>query len=137
MRNMAWYRRRQLDISIPFDMIPVDMTSLQVIDCCVPLGSPALADDEAEATARVFKALGDPARVKILSLVATADEPVCACEFTPALGLTQATVSHHLKKLTEIGLLDREQRGKWAYFSLNEDALEQLAGLIRIPEAVA
>jgi ArsR family transcriptional regulator len=137
MRNMAWYRRRQLDISIPFDMMPVDMTSLQVIDCCVPLGSPALADDEAEATARVFKALGDPARVKILSLVATADEPVCACEFTPALGLTQATVSHHLKKLTEIGLLDREQRGKWAYFSLNEDALEQLAGLIRIPEVVA
>jgi ArsR family transcriptional regulator, arsenate/arsenite/antimonite-responsive transcriptional repressor len=135
MRN-TWYRRRQLDISIPFDMIPVDMTSLQVIDCCVPLGSPALADDEAEATARVFKALGDPARVKILSLVATAAEPVCACEFTPALGLTQATVSHHLKKLTEIGLLDREQRGKWAYFSLNEDALEQLAGLIRIPEAV-
>jgi ArsR family transcriptional regulator len=118
-------------------MMPIDMTSLQVIDCCVPLGSPALADDEAEATARVFKALGDPARVKILSLVATADEPVCACEFTPALGLTQATVSHHLKKLTEIGLLDREQRGKWAYFSLNEDALEQLAGLIRIPEVVA
>jgi ArsR family transcriptional regulator, arsenate/arsenite/antimonite-responsive transcriptional repressor len=118
-------------------MMPIDMTSLQVIDCCVPLGSHALADDEAEATARVFKALGDPARMKILSLVATADEAVCACEFAPALGLTQATVSHHLKKLTEIGLLDREQRGKWAYFSLNKDALEQLAGLIRIPEAVA
>jgi ArsR family transcriptional regulator len=115
----------------------VDMTNLQVIDCCVPVGTPSLADDEAEATARVFKALGDPARVKILSLVATADEPVCACEFTPALRLSQATVSHHLKKLTEIGLLDREQRGKWAYFSLNADALEQLAGLVRIPEGVA
>ena len=115
----------------------VDMTSLQVIEGCVPVGTPSLADDEAEATARVFKALGDPARVKILNLVATADGPVCACEFTPALGLSQATVSHHLKKLTEIGLLEREQRGKWAYFSLNTDALEQLAGLIRIPEVVA
>jgi ArsR family transcriptional regulator len=113
------------------------MTSLQMIDCCVPVGTPRLADDEAEATAKVFKALGDPARVKILSLVATADEPVCACEFMPALGLSQATVSHHLKRLTEIGLLDRDQRGKWAYFSLNEDALEQLAGLIRIQKAVA
>ncbi len=115
----------------------VDMTSLQVIEGCVPVGTLSLADDEAEATARVFKALGDPARVKILDLVATAEGPVCACEFTPALGLSQATVSHHLKKLTEIGLLEREQRGKWAYFSLNADALEQLAGLISIPEVVA
>ena len=113
------------------------MTNLQIVDCCRPVGSPSLADDEAEATAHVFKALGDPARVKILSLVATADEPVCACEFPAALRLSQATASHHLKKLTEIGLLDREQRGKWAYFSLNADALEQLAGLIRVPEMVA
>jgi ArsR family transcriptional regulator len=113
------------------------MTNLQIIDCCVPVGTPSLGDDEAEATAQVFKALGDPARVKILSLVATADEAVCACEFTPALGLSQATVSHHLKKLTEIGLLDREQRGKWAYFSLNAAAVEQLASLVLIPAVVS
>jgi hypothetical protein len=56
----------------------LDMTSLQIIDCCVPVGTPSLANDEAEATARVFKALGDPARVKILSLVAAADEPARA-----------------------------------------------------------
>jgi ArsR family transcriptional regulator len=130
-------RGRRYDVSTVFDTITIDMTKLQIGDCCVPVGTPSLADDEAEATARVFKALGDPARVKILSIVATADEPVCACEFTPALGLSQATVSHHLKKLTEIGLLDREQRGKWAYFSLDAGALEQLAALIRIPEAVA
>ncbi len=115
----------------------IDMTNLQVIDCCVPLGTPAIADAEAEATAHVFKALSDPARVKILSMLVTAGEPVCACEFTPALGLSQATVSHHLKKLTETGLIEREQRGKWAYFSLDADALEQLAGLIRIPEVVS
>src|SRR6266550_9578039 len=111
--------------------------SLELIDCCRPLGAAALSDEEAEATAGLFRALGDPARVKIVNLLATSGEPVCACEFEPALGLSQPTVSHHLKKLTEVGLLDREQRGKWAYFSLNADALEQLAGLVRIPEAVA
>src|SRR5512133_2306075 len=97
-----------LDTSISFDTMVIDMTNLQVIGCCVPLGTPAIADAEAEATAHVFKALSDPARVKILSMLATAGEPVCACEFTPALGLSQATVSHHLKKLTETGLLERE-----------------------------
>jgi ArsR family transcriptional regulator len=115
----------------------IDMSNLQAIECCVPLGAHALADEEAEATAQVFKALSDPARVKILSMVVAAEEPVCACEFTPALGLSQATVSHHLKKLTETGLLEREQRGKWAYFALNAAALDRLAGLIRIPEVVS
>ena len=109
----------------------VDMT---LIACCSPLGATPLSDEDAEATAQVFKALSDPARVKVISMLATAGEPVCACEFPPALALSQATVSHHLKKLTEAGLLDREQRGKWAYFSLNEEALEQLEGLVRIPE---
>jgi ArsR family transcriptional regulator, arsenate/arsenite/antimonite-responsive transcriptional repressor len=110
------------------------VTSLDLIDCCRPLGTPAIADDEAQATAQVFKALADPARVKILSTVAAGGEPVCACEFAPALGLSQATVSHHLKKLTEVGLLEREQRGKWAHFSLNPEALAKLEGLVRIPE---
>ena len=129
--------RQRLDISIAIDTMTVEMSSLPIIDCCAPLGTPSLADAEAEATANVFKALGDPARVKILSIAASAGIPVCACEFHPALGLTQATVSHHLKKLTDTGLLEREQRGKWAYFSINADAVEQLASLIRIPEVVS
>jgi ArsR family transcriptional regulator, arsenate/arsenite/antimonite-responsive transcriptional repressor len=112
----------------------VDMTALPLIACCSPLGATPLSDEDAEATAQVFKALGDPARVKVISMLTSSGDPVCACEFVPALGLSQATVSHHLKKLTDAGLLDREQRGKWAYFSLNEDALEQLEGLVRIPE---
>ena len=77
----------------------------------------------------VFKALADPARVRIVNALATRAEPVCACEFEPALGLSQPTVSHHLKKLTEAGLLEREQRGKWAYFSLKRDAVETLAAV--------
>jgi ArsR family transcriptional regulator, arsenate/arsenite/antimonite-responsive transcriptional repressor len=107
----------------------------QVIACCRPLAARALSDEQAEATAALFRAVADPARVKIVNLLATSDEPVCACEFEPALGLSQPTVSHHLKKLTDVGLLEREQRGKWAYFSLNGQAIERLASLVQIPMA--
>ncbi len=80
------------------------------IDCCAPLGASTLSDREAEATASLFAALADPARIRIVNLVATSDEPVCACELVEPLGLSQPTVSHHLKKLPAAGLLEREQR---------------------------
>ena len=115
-------------------MMYVDMTALRLISCCRPLDAPSLSLDEAEATAALFRALGDPARVRIVNLLATRDEPVCVCEFVPALGLAQPTVSHHLKKLTDAGLLDREQRGKWAYFSLEPEAMARLAGLTKLKE---
>ncbi len=99
------------------------------IVCCTPLAAPTLSDDEAVATAEVFRALGDPARVRIVNLIAAAREPVCACEFNETLGLSQPTVSHHLKKLTAAGLLEREQRGKWAYFSLKPEAVAKLAAV--------
>ena len=97
------------------------------VACCAPLAAATLDDDEALATAELFSALGDPARVRIVNLLATSSEPVCACALYEPLGLAQPTVSHHLKKLVEAGLLDREQRGKWAYFSLRRDAVEKLA----------
>ena len=97
------------------------------VACCAPLAAPTLDDEEALATAELFSALGDPARVRIVNLLATSSEPVCACELYEPLGLAQPTVSHHLKKLVEAGLLDRERRGKWAYFSLRRDAVEKLA----------
>jgi ArsR family transcriptional regulator len=115
-------------------MMNIDMKALEVIGCCPSLAEAALGDDEAAATAAVFKTLAEPARVKIVNLLARSDEPVCACEFIPALGLAQATVSHHLKKLTDAGLLEREQRGKWAYFSLDPEALSRLEGLVRLQE---
>jgi ArsR family transcriptional regulator len=99
------------------------------IACCVPLGAPVLGEEEAAATAELFKALADPARVRIVNVLATSDEPVCACELYDPLGLAQPTVSHHLKKLVDAGLLEREQRGKWAYFSLKRDAVETLAAV--------
>jgi ArsR family transcriptional regulator len=95
--------------------------------CCAPLGAASLSDAEAETTARLFKALADPHRVKIVNLLATSPDPVCVCEFTGPLRLSQPTVSHHLKKLAAAGLLEREQRGTWAYYSLNRNALGRLA----------
>jgi ArsR family transcriptional regulator len=100
------------------------------ISGCAALAASTLSNEEAEATARLFAALGDPHRVRIVNLLATSREPVCVCKLTQPLGLAQPTVSHHIKKLVEAGLLEREQRGKWAFFSLNHEAVSKLAGLI-------
>jgi ArsR family transcriptional regulator len=100
--------------------------------CCRPLDAPALSEAEADATAALFKALADPARVRIVNLLATSDEPVCVCELIAPLGLSQPTVSHHLKKLTSAGLLQREQRGVWAYYSLDQDALARVRALLEL-----
>jgi ArsR family transcriptional regulator, arsenate/arsenite/antimonite-responsive transcriptional repressor len=99
------------------------------VACCAPLAAPVLSDEEADATAALFRALGDPARVRIVNVLATSREPVCVCELVKPLALSQPTVSHHLKKLVDAGLLDREQRGKWAYFSLRRDAADRLSAL--------
>ena len=113
------------------------MQSLPLIACCSPLDASPLSDGEADAAAQLFKALADPARVRLVNLLATSDEPICACELTPAVGLSQPTVSHHLKQLTEAGLLEREQRGKWAFYSLNREALSGLAALVDLEEVPA
>lgn len=102
-------------------------TAAEPVACCAPLGASVLSDAEAEATAELFKALGDPARVRAVNLLATSREPVCVCNLVEPLGLSQPTVSHHMKKLLDAGLVDREQRGKWAYFSLRREAVEKLA----------
>jgi ArsR family transcriptional regulator, arsenate/arsenite/antimonite-responsive transcriptional repressor len=106
------------------------MTTVEsAVACCAPLAAPVLNLEEATATAALFKALSDPARVRIVNALATSSVPVCSCELEPVLGLSQPTVSHHLKKLTDAGLLEREQQGKWAYFSLKRDAVEMLAAV--------
>jgi ArsR family transcriptional regulator len=111
------------------------VSALPLVACCRPLGAATLSDDEAAATAALFKALADPHRVRIVNLLATTGEPVCGCDLTAPLGLAQATVSHHLTKLADAGLLDREQRGKWAYFTLNADALRTLAAVADVEGA--
>ncbi len=105
--------------------------------CCRPLDAPRLSQAEAEATATLFKALADPARVKLVNLLARSDEPVCACELIEPLGLGQPTVSHHLKKLTQAGLLEREQRGVWAFYTVDRAALARVAAIADIQEVTA
>src|ERR687896_618737 len=106
------------------------------IACCAPLAAPLITEDEAEATAELFRALADPARVRVLNILATSEQPVCVCNLVEPLGLSQPTVSHHLKKLVDAGLLDREQRGKWAYFSLRPEAAERLAAVTDLTKEV-
>lgn len=99
--------------------------------CCAPTGTPALGAEEAQRTAMVFKALADPNRLRLLSIVkGEASGESCVCDLTGPLDLGQPTVSHHLKILVEAGLLHREKRGTWAYYSLVPGALEQAAGLL-------
>ena len=105
------------------------------VACCAPLAATTLSDAEAEATAGLFRALGDPARVRLVNLLAQADEPVCLCELIEPVGLSQPTVSHHMKKLVDAGLVAREQRGRWAFFSLERDAVETLAAVADLKEA--
>ena len=100
--------------------------------CCAPLGTPSMTDAEVTATATLFKALADPQRVRIVNLLAGASEPACVCDLTAPLGISQPTVSHHLKKLVAAGLLHREQRGTWAYYSLNHDAMRRLADVANL-----
>ncbi|MGH2934123.1 MAG: ArsR/SmtB family transcription factor [Gaiellaceae bacterium] len=97
------------------------------VACCAPLAAPVLSAEEAAATAALFAALGNPARVRLVNLLAGSDEPVCLCNLVEPVGLAQATVSEHLKKLVDAGLLRREERGKWSYFSIDHQAFERVA----------
>ena len=103
--------------------------------CCAPLAAGSMSERDAETTASVFKALADPGRVRIVNLLANAPGPVCVCDLTAELGLSQPTVSFHLKKLVQAGLLEREQRGSWAYYSVNEGALGRLATVFELEGA--
>ena len=105
------------------------------VACCAPVARPGITEGEAGTLAQVFKALADPNRVRIVNLLANSEEPVCVCEFMPELGLSQPTVSFHLKKLLGAGLVRREQRGTWAYYSLEPGALRTLSTVLDVKEA--
>ena len=93
--------------------------------CCAPVLESALSEQEAEDLAAAFKVLADPARLRLLSIIASSDE-ACACDLTEPIGKSQPTVSHHLSVLTDAGLLAREKRGKWAYFRVVPERLAVL-----------
>ena len=114
------------------------MTSLPLVQRSAPLGDPALTESDAKALERVFKALADRHRVRILNrLLSAGGEAVCVCEFEEMLGLKQPTVSYHLRQLLDAGIVEREKRGSFAYFSLADGALERVRGLLVPPARAA
>ncbi len=108
--------------------------ALDVAACCSPLTAAPLTAGDAERLAQVLKAVADPTRLRLLSLVAAHDgAEACVCELTDPVGLSQPTVSHHLKVLVDAGLLAREQRGRWAYYRVIGEALDALASSLARP----
>ena len=109
------------------ELLPVtDVTA-----CCSPLTREVLPAHEADQLAASMKALADPARLRIISMIAAhQDGEACVCDLTEPLGLSQPTVSHHLKVLVDHGFLTRSKRGSWAYFRLVPGALDSLSSLL-------
>ena len=100
--------------------------------CCSPVARGVLDAEEARRVARVFKALADPTRVRLLSLIAaTPGREACICDLIDPVGLSQPTVSHHMKQLVDAGLVTREQRGRWAFYRLVEERLDSLSDALR------
>jgi len=113
------------------------MTLLELTDvstgarCCAPLTRETISATDADDLARTFKALGDPTRVRLISIVAASEgEEACVCDLTEPVGLSQPTVSHHLKILMDAGFLTRTKRGTWAYYKLVPGALDRLSKLL-------
>jgi ArsR family transcriptional regulator, arsenate/arsenite/antimonite-responsive transcriptional repressor len=113
------------------------MTALPLTDvtgvtaCCAPLTREPVTADEADRLAGIFKAVADPARLRLLSIIASHDGgEACVCDLTEPLELSQPTVSHHLKVLVEAGLVTRDKRGRWAYFAVVPDALDALGKVL-------
>ena len=109
----------------------VQLTPVEAVACCSPLTAEPLSVDTAHRIAPLLKALADPVRLRLVSLVAShADGEACVCDLNDAFDLSQPTISHHLKVLHEVGLLDRSKRGVWVYYKVTPDALTDLAALI-------
>ena len=107
------------------------LTAVEAVACCSPLSREPISEDAAERIAPLLKALADPVRLRLMSLVASHEGgEACVCDLNDAFDLTQPTISHHLKVLHEAGLLDREKRGVWVYYRASSAALRGLADLI-------
>ena len=112
------------------------MRDIGVVDvsCCPPLLEGGLEEDEAASLASGLRVLGDPGRLRLLSLIAGApDGEACQCDLADALGLAQPTVSHHLRVLERSGLIEREQRGRWAFYRARSEPLEALSRALSAP----
>lgn len=113
------------------------MEPLELLECSPPLMRQPLDAEQAAGVARVFKALGDPVRLRILSIVASrAGGEVCVCDITGVFELSQPTISHHLRVLKEVGLLTAQRRASWVYYRLVPETLGELSALLDVPVTV-
>lgn len=113
------------------------MELLQILGCSPPLARQPMDATQAAAVAQVFKALGDPVRLRIVSIVAShAGGEVCVCDITDAFELSQPTISHHLKVLKDVGLLTSERRASWVYYRLVPETLGELSALLTTPASL-
>lgn len=111
--------------------IPVDPTSAE--PCCAPLSARRISHEAADRLAPAFRALGDPVRLRLMSMIASAPGgEICVCDLTPAFDLSGPTISYHLRALREAGLVDAERRGTWVYYRPRPAMLRQLARLLAV-----
>ena len=107
------------------------MESEPTTACCAPVSEGVLSESEAADLSTVFKALSDPARLRLLSMIASSPErEMCACDLIEPVGKSQPTVSHHLSQLVDAGLLQREKRGRWAWFRIDPDRLAEIRAVL-------
>lgn len=112
------------------------VVDLNAVACCSPIAVRAMDADQAATVAPMFKALGDPVRLRLMSMIASVPE-MCVCDLTPAFDLSGPTISHHLKVLREAGLVDAERRGTWVWYRVRPEAFHRLGALLEIPSAPA
>ena len=124
--EICQYRRMSIPLTV---LSPADTAA-----CCSPLSAGPLSAEQAEQVAPLLKALADPVRLRLMSLVASHEGgEACVCDLNDAFDLSQPTISHHLKVLHEAGLLDRDKRGVWVYYRARTQALASLGALIGCP----
>ncbi len=111
-------------------LAPPVLDQPEVVACCAPLSAEVLGEGDAQTLSRQFAALADPVRLRLVSLLATTDGPVCACDLVAPVGRSQPTVSHHLKVLAEAGLVISERRGRNVWYAVVPAALEALRGAL-------
>ena len=114
----------------------LELTPVETLACCPPLAIEPISLEQAERIAPLVKALADPVRLRLLSLIGShAGREACVCDLNDAFELSQPTISHHLKQLHAAGLIDREKRGVWVFYRLNESALSDVGALLGVTSA--
>jgi ArsR family transcriptional regulator len=111
---------------------------VEAVPCCPPMATSRIPAESATALAQAFKALGDPIRLQLMSMIASAEGgEICVCDLTPAFEISGPTISHHLKVLREAGLVDAERRASWVYYRARPALMRQLAALLFVDDAVS